>query len=208
MRRVRITASTARKVPVRSTTAPDKFLSEHLHPTFHGNAATSHGAEGEEHARQFLKSQGHTIESKGLVVCPAEPWLAASPDGVIDNDMLLEIKSPVLGKKSLTEALATRTSEITPLANGQYLLASNGPKGYYMQVQLGMHCTGLQHALLVIWTNTEHIKIQVALDKGYVQSHVTRLRTFYHTHMLPKIVDDYVTGSLQLCTKCLSIKSA
>lgn len=101
MRRVGNTASTARKVQ-------PEFLQEHRHPTFHSNDSTRHGAGVEEHARQFLKTQGNTIKTKGLVVCPAEPRLAASPDGVINKEMLQEIKSPVLGKKLLTEALATK----------------------------------------------------------------------------------------------------
>ena len=42
MRRVRLT-STAKKVPARPTTSPDKFLADHLHPTFHGNSAIHHG---------------------------------------------------------------------------------------------------------------------------------------------------------------------
>lgn len=206
MRRVRITASTAKNVPVRLTTAPDKFLSNHLHPTFHGNAATRHGAESEELARQFLQDQGYSIETKGLVVCPGEPWLAASPDGVINKDMLLEIKSPVIGKnKSLTETLAAGNCEIKPMANGEYYLTCNGPKGYYMQVQLGMNCTGLRHTQLVVWNKTEHLELQVPLNQAFVQEHVARLRTFYFTHMLPKIVDDFVEGRMVLCSKYLNI---
>ena len=43
--------------------------------------------------------QGYNIDLRGLVLCKGEPWLAASPDGIIINtDQLLEIKSPVLGK--------------------------------------------------------------------------------------------------------------
>ena len=107
MRRVRLTASTAKKVPVRPTTSPDKFLADHLHPTFHGNSATHHGTVSEEVARRSLMDQGFNIDMRGLVLCDGEPWLAASPDGIINTDQLLEIKSPVLGKnKTLTEALA------------------------------------------------------------------------------------------------------
>lgn len=207
-RRVRITASTARKVPIRSTTAPDKFLSEHLHPSFRGNAATRQGAEGEELARDYLETMGNSIETKGLMVYKKEPWLAASPDGVINKDILLEIKSPVMGNKSIVEFLATKNCEVTTVPNGdkvEYHIACNGPKGYYMQVQLGMHCTGLQHAKLVIWNKTEHLEIEVPYDQGFVQGHITRLRTFYFSHMLPKIVDDFVEGRLQFCTKYLSI---
>lgn len=192
MRRVGNTASTARKVQ-------PEFLPVHRHPTFRSNDSTRHGAEVEEQARQFLKTQGHTIKTKGLVVCPAEPWLAASPDGVINKEML--------GKKLLTEALATKKSEITPLANGQYILASNGPKGYYMQVQLGMHCTGWPvHSVLVTWNDTKHIEIQVPFDEDFIQRRISRLCALYFAHMLPKIID-CVKGSLQLCNKYLSIKS-
>lgn len=175
---MRVTASTARKVPIRSTTAPDKFLSEHLHPSFRGNAATRQGAEGEELARDYLETLGNSIETKGLVVCEKEPWLAASPDGVINKDILLEIKSPVMGNKSLAEFLATKNCDITSVANGDrvdYHIACNGPKGYYMQIQIGMHCTGLQHSKLVIWNKTEHLEIEVPYDQGFVQGHITRL---------------------------------
>ena len=38
-RKLRITASTASKVPQRETTDPDKFLAEHLYPRFQGSRA-------------------------------------------------------------------------------------------------------------------------------------------------------------------------
>lgn len=72
-RKLRLTASTAKKVPKRSTTNPQKFLNEHLHPTFTGNTATKYGKENEDIAIQLMKAQGHTVERKGLVVCPDHP---------------------------------------------------------------------------------------------------------------------------------------
>ncbi|XP_026108195.1 uncharacterized protein LOC113080163 isoform X2 [Carassius auratus] len=195
---------------VRATTAPDKFLSEHLHPTFPGNAATRQGAEGEEHARQYLQDQGHDIDVKGLVVCPSEPWLAVSPDGVMNRDTLLEIKCPVLVKnQSLTEALAAKSSEIKRMPTGECHLSFNGPKGHYMQVQLGMHCTGLRQALLVIWSNTECLQLNVLYDQTFVEGHISRLHSFYFTHMLPKVVDDFDDGRLELCSRYMDVvKSA
>lgn len=143
-----------------------------FYPSFRGNAATYQGAEGEELARYYLESMGNSIEIKGLVVCEKEPWLAAFPDGVVNKDILLEIKSPVLGNKSLAEFLATKNCEITTVTNDnrvEYHIACNGQKGYYMQAQLGLHCTGLQHSKLVIWNKTEHLVIEVPYDQGFVQ---------------------------------------
>ena len=204
MRKVRITASTAKKVPVRPTTKPDKFLSGHLHPTFHGNTATRHGTESEEVARQSLQDQGLSIERKGLVLCPGEPLLAASPDGIIDTDTLLEIKSPVVGKDMTFRDALARNSDID-LVNAEYQVSRKGSRGYYMQVQMGMHCTGLGKAMLLLWSSSDNIELVVPFDPVFVQQQVTRLRDFYFAHMLPRIVDDFLQRNLELCPTCHTI---
>ena len=100
-RKLRITASTASKVPQRETTDPAKFLAEHLYPRFQGSVATRYGKESEELAKMQMKERGCKIMDKGLVVCTGDPWLAASHDGIID-DKLLEIKCPItLDRKSV-----------------------------------------------------------------------------------------------------------
>ncbi|CAK6969319.1 zinc finger BED domain-containing protein 1-like [Scomber scombrus] len=67
-RKLRLTASTAKRVPKRSTTNPQKFLSEHLHPTFTGNTATKYVKENEDKVIQVMEAQGHNVEKRGLVV--------------------------------------------------------------------------------------------------------------------------------------------
>lgn len=57
-RQPRITASSAKRVPIRATTNPDKFMREHLFPTFRGNAATKYGSEKEAIARSLLVEKG------------------------------------------------------------------------------------------------------------------------------------------------------
>ena len=70
-----------------------------------------------------------------------------------------------------------------------------------MQLQLGMLCTGLKRSLLVIWGGSECLKVEVPFSQSYVDQHVERLRSFYFSKMLPKIVDDFELGRLQLCAK-------
>ena len=94
--KIHITASSAKRVPVRAS--PEKFLQEHLYPRFHGNAATRYGKESELVASQWLEGCGYSVSRRGTVVSAEEPWLSASPDGVLNTEELLEIKCPVLGK--------------------------------------------------------------------------------------------------------------
>jgi hypothetical protein len=37
------------------------------------------------------------VNHRGTVVSVEEPWLSASPDGVLNSKELLEIKCPVMG---------------------------------------------------------------------------------------------------------------
>ncbi len=113
-RKIRITASSAKKVPVRAGTNSDKFLCEHMYPTFRGNQATNYGKEKEGTACNELKEQGINITHTGTVVSVAEPWLSASPDRIIDSCELLEIKCPVPNKNyhSLTDQLSQKSSDV------------------------------------------------------------------------------------------------
>lgn len=70
----------------------DTFLWEHIYPSFHGNYATNYSKENEVRACLQLKEQGMNITHKGTVVSVQEPWLSASPAGVIDTCVLLEKK--------------------------------------------------------------------------------------------------------------------
>lgn len=136
-RKIRLTASSAKKVPVHATTSSDKFLCEHIYPSFRGNYATNYGKANEYRACQELKEEGMSITHRGTVVSVQEPWLSASPDGVIDSCVLLEVKCPVPTQPSLTVQLTQKCSDIK-LVDGGLQLQKTGSRGYYMQIQLTM----------------------------------------------------------------------
>jgi len=198
-RQIRITASSAKGVPVRATTNPDKFLREHLFPSFRGNAATKYGSEKEVIARNLLVEQGLLVSLSGTRVSLTEPWLSASPDGIINGVELLEIKCPIL--KNTTTSLAehfTMSYSDIKVVNGKPELQRNGVRGYYRQVQLGMFCTGLRMAKLLVWSSKEHILINVPYDAEYLAEQIKRLRGFYFSVMLPRVVDEFFAGRLKL----------
>lgn len=147
---------------------------EHIYPNFRGN----YGKENEVSACHQLKEQGMNITHKGTVVSVQELWLSASPDGLIDSHVLLEIKCPVPTQPSLTNQLTQKCSDIK-LVDGELQLQKTGSRGYYMQVQLTVFCTGLKSARLLIWTPSEQVSFTVQYDEVFVREQVERLRGFY-----------------------------
>ncbi len=67
-------------------------MKDYLHPRFHGNIATEHVVHGEAMAVQWLEGCGYTVTCRGTVLCVNEPWLSASPDGVLNTGELFEIQ--------------------------------------------------------------------------------------------------------------------
>lgn len=128
-------------------------------------------------------------------------------DGITDNK-LLEVKCPITlsACTSLHNAL-TATNQDIRVEGGKYILNPKGPRGYYRQVQLGMHCLGLKTSSLVIWTPIQHLELDVPYDKSFVNTYMQRLLSFYFKHMLPKLVDEFVEGRLQLSDSYMKMVS-
>lgn len=199
-RKLRITASTAHKVPVKETTSSENFIREHIHPKFVGNKFTKHGQECEVVAKQYLVAEGFSLSEQGLFVSLEENWLSASPDGILNGDTVLEVKSPVptMAWSTLDELFSSGKYDVAK-ENDNLVLKVKGNRGFYMQVQLTMFCTGLRKCKLLIWLNeNDHSFLDVEYDENYVTSHVTRLRTFYAKKMLSCLVDEIEEDRLML----------
>ncbi|XP_041837800.1 uncharacterized protein LOC121637659 isoform X2 [Melanotaenia boesemani] len=202
-RRLRITASTAKKVPIRGK--PQTFIREHLFPRFHGNAATHHGLQGETSACQWLEAHGFAVSHRGTVVCVNEPWLSASPDGVLNSEELLEIKCPLLKSEESLEDLILSQRYDVKMVEGTPELQQKGPRGFYMQVQLGMLCTGLRACKLLIWSPSQQVLLHVPYNEQFCNTTVARLKAFYFKHMLPHMSDEFRAGRLLLSSTYMQL---
>ena len=74
-------------------------------------------------------------------------------------------------------ALTQKYSDIK-LVNGVLQLQKTDSRGYYMQLQLAMFCTGLKTVRLPIWSPHENVILTVQYDEDFVKERVQRLRGF------------------------------
>jgi len=117
-----------------------------------GNAATEHGTRLEPLVRDLYDAKynrkSHEI---GLVQHREYPWLGASPDGVTEDGILVEIKCPL-------------TRKIEP----------NVPKHYWPQVQLQLEITDLEECDFVQYrpaknesSEAEFVVVRVQRDREW-----------------------------------------
>ncbi len=89
------------------------------------SAAMQHGTDTEPQARAFYEMEsGNTVAECGFVDHTDLPMSGASPDGLIGDDGLVEIKCP------------------QPAKHLALLTGANIDKGYLYQMQWQMECTG------------------------------------------------------------------
>ncbi len=194
-RKIRITSSKAHSIPKSARADPTAHPLNLLYTRFKGCAATKHGQKFEPIARKWFEQKtGTTVMQSGIIICKGEPYLAASPDGVIDPETLLEIKCPT---RPLRDLIASGKYDVC-LQDGEPTLNPKGKNGYFTQVQLAMYCTQKQLCKFVVWTPDFQVIVDVPINKEFLGGILPRLRSFYFAHILVRAADELHFRRLQL----------
>jgi len=135
-------------------------------PEFTGNIATDYGTNHEAGAlAEYQMESGNGVTLVGFV--PFEDWLGASPDGVIDEYSLVEIKCP-FGKRK------DEHPEFKGIADQPH---------YYAQVQVQLLCTGIGSADFYQWAPGGTKLERVEYDREWIASNLPRLKQFHAEYL-------------------------
>jgi putative phage-type endonuclease len=143
--------------------SPDAFVRKKvLRTKWAGNAATEHGTKLEPFVRDLYDLRtGRKSHEIGLVQHRQYPWLGASPDGVTEDGILIEIKCPLSRK-----------------------IEAKVPKHYLPQVQLQLEITDLEECDFIQYRPEEMTTdTHVTKPEEYVVVRVKRDREWFATHL-------------------------
>lgn len=145
--------------------SPDAFVKKKvLNLKWAGNAATEHGTRLEPLVRDLYDQKtGRKSHEIGLVQHREYPWLGASPDGVTEDGLLIEIKCP------LTRKIEARV-----------------PKHYLPQVQLQLEITDLEECDFVQYkpaktegAEPEFVVVRVKRDREWFKSKLATMKSVW-----------------------------
>ncbi len=131
---------------------------------FKSNVATEYGQLHEPLAQMEYQSEtGNFVEECGFFVHPEHDWLGASPDGLVGDDIVLEIKAPYgLRNKN--------PPDFKSLAEQPH---------YKSQVMVEMACTGRNVCHFYQWTpNCSQLEL-VPFDPQWFDENLPKLEAFY-----------------------------
>ncbi|KAJ8913309.1 hypothetical protein NQ315_010977 [Exocentrus adspersus] len=127
-----------------------------------------------------------TITPCGMFVHPVYHFLAATPDGLLGSEGLVEIKCPS-SASDLTPESAIHQRKIT-FWNKEGQINKN--HNYYHQVQGQLQVTGRSYCVFAVWTPLGLKYETILKDEEFWKSKMEiQLRDFYMNAMLPELVD-------------------
>ena len=155
----------------------DKLCATLVNPQELNVPAIQHGRRYESVAiAQYETEQNVSVRPAGLHIRPDYPYLGASPDGIIDNDTILEVKCPFSGKNEMIapgEHFKFLKSE-----NGE--LALNTQHDYYFQVQGQLFISKAKVCHFCVYTLVDFKMLSVSIDDEYCSSSlIPKLECFY-----------------------------
>ncbi|KMQ86930.1 hypothetical protein RF55_13949 [Lasius niger] len=201
LRREMLTASNFGAVcRMRPTTSCGSIVKQILFPPSLDTAAMKYGRDKEEMARKDLATHlNKKIEACGLFVDFGNPCLGASPDGLIDNDGLVEIKCPLSAENLTAEEAIKILPHLKGIFNKKNTDEINRNHRYYYQIQGQLNITQRNYCIFAIWTPNSLKTIRVNKDNVFWEKKmVPVLIRFYYECMLPEILDSRHNRHMQI----------
>ena len=153
--------------------------------------AVIYGLQQEKIAKEkIIQERNIEITSCGLFIDEKHACLGSSPDGIIDDDWILEIKCPYSAANVSAEEAMTTVPAVRKIFHSKYIGMMNKRHAYYYQVQGQLHITRRSHCLFVIHTPLSRKYIIIDVDHEFWKEKMEKqLRRFYMDCMLPEILD-------------------
>lgn len=147
---------------------------------FSGNIATEYGTLHEPLATmEYMGKTGNHPEECGFFVHPEHEWLGASPDGLIDDDGLIEIKCPFGLRSKTGKNLVFKTPEQQP--------------HYYAQMQVEMACSGRSWCDFYQWTPNGDTVYRVDFNPNWWADNLPKMKEFYDWYLSELDNPDHLT---------------
>lgn len=112
--------------------------------------------------------------------------LGASPDGLLGEDAILEVKCPYTQRNAtIAEAVEQKDFYIQKDEEGTYQLKENHP--YYHQVQGQLHLTQRSICYFVVWTTKEVLILSIERAASW-EDNLEYLERFHREQILPRLL--------------------
>jgi len=149
--------------------------------------AVQHGLKYEAIAVQQFESLYGPTEPSGMFTCADTPWLAASPDRIVSDAALLEVKCPFAAKdKFISPATVPYLKKV-----GDDLQLDT-KHVYYYQIQGQLLCSDRDLCYFCVYTHKDMRVVKIQKDRSFIAEMLPHLQQFWTDYFQPAVLRRYV----------------
>ena len=150
--------------------------------------AIKYGIENESVAiKEYEKEFGYKVAKCGIFLDSCG-FLGGSPDGLVGNDGIIEVKCPFQMKSTTNITDFNRLGYLKK--NDENKFEVNTSHKYYHQIQGNLYLTKRKHCDFVVWTPLVMLCIRILQDLPW-QDNIGMMQLYYLEKVFPKIVEFY-----------------
>lgn len=162
-----------------------------------------HGRENESRAiAQLEKQEQVTIQKCGLFIHESYAFLGATPDGVIDNNRIVEIKCPFSAvNMAPDEAVKQKKIKFWKFDSTTSKFILNKKHCWYYQIQGQLQVSNRTQCLFGVWTSSDyHLKVECVErdDNFWTEKMLPKLTKFYNDCLLPELIDSRMMRNMAI----------
>ncbi|XP_054265988.1 uncharacterized protein LOC128988593 [Macrosteles quadrilineatus] len=200
-RKNRLTASKFGQIVKRKDHTPCHNLVKNLlYPKNLNSAAVVFGRLHEKEAiSKYEEEHNVVVKECGLFIDNAYPFLGASPDGLVGDEGLVEVKCLPSVKAPLVECVKEKKTLCLEI-NKEEIISLKKRHNYFFQIQGQLNVTGRKWCDLIVYTAIK----QLFIERIYIDSELWRqvmlpkLKRFYMDCMLPEIADSRIAREMRV----------
>ncbi|KYN27414.1 hypothetical protein ALC57_03197 [Trachymyrmex cornetzi] len=192
LRKIMLTSSNFGVVcRMRPTTSCVTTVKSILFPPSIDTAAMKYGRDMEEMAKQKLSEiLKKDIKPCGLFIDSNYPWLGASPDGLLEENGLVEIKCSLSAENLTAEGAIHTLPRLKSIFNKKDPNVLNQNHRFFYQIQGQLNITQRDFCIFAVWTPRSMKTVRVNRDNDFWRNKMWPFLTrFYFDCMLPEILD-------------------
>ncbi|KAJ8379116.1 hypothetical protein AAFF_G00231210 [Aldrovandia affinis] len=136
--------------------------------------------------QEYTERTGVTIQERGVFLSDSG-LLGGSPDGMVSDDCIIEVKCPYAARTKTNLQAAERKDFFLELDEVTGLLKLKQTHNHWHQIQGNLHLTGANNCHLVVWTPLDLVILLIHKDPAWANN-IKILETFYKDCFLPHIL--------------------
>lgn len=163
------------------------------------NKYVKYGIVNEKTARdKYSEETSNEVQESGIFVDMKHPYLGASPDGLVGEDGLIEIKClPSIAPMTFKEAIEAKKHICLELVEEELRLKEKHE--FYYQIQGQLQIAQREWCDLVVFTENDFLIHRVFRNDALWHSEILpKLKHFFLDCMLPELVDPRLPRGLKM----------